>query len=755
MKIRASFLPAGLALLALLMGLAEAPAQFRPPPQGKPLTVEVPRGGTVTIPLTGSDRALRDLQFAIGRSPRWGRLSGLSVESRGRASVRYTHGDDEDSLSDNFVYTVKAGSGGAGRATINIKVVDAAPVLAAPKVVDFGEVVLGETPIRSLQVANLGGGMLEGKIKVPEPFAVETGGSFRLRRGRSADFAISFAPTAPGDFLYRASLSAQDPSVVEFRGRAIEPFAVTAKPSVLAVQPDDSRRTALELVNHAATNNVIRIALPPNSPVEVPREVSLAPGETVPLELLIKPQTRGEVPPFPVVFSTANHTNTLTFSAPPLPARITIVSAPNFGEVKPGFTYEADFSVRNDGGAPAPLRLRPGPTIRSMENTEAFDLASGETKTIKLKLRVKKDQTGPDSLPTDLLIDFNGAQIPVPVHATAAVEVPPVTEAAATPPVIPPSPPAPTPTPKPLGLNAEITLVRTNGTESLEWIERAGWSGYILQRRNETTGAWENYPPPQGIIASLLAWPRQIKHLLTTPIQREEASGFKPTEEPRGGADLLAEADATTVWRMVALPDGGAGHENVSVDFVLSGETLAAAPAFETDTPEVEPGQPDAAEPSDAGPTTEILASVINAGQHGASLLIGVPQNSAVKAYRLERGAMSIPLGLSPGPPREPAFVPIKHASEGTKVLGQAQVKAGDRELDLIRAQIEDLPAGTRTYWRMVPVGDATDARPTGVFVVETKPSPPFPWNTVLLGVLLSLLAGVLYLRWRINHPRE
>jgi len=754
MKIRASILPAGAALLGLLLVLPEASAQFRPPPQGKPLTVEVPRGGTVTIPLTGSDRALRDLQFNIGRSPRWGRLSGISLESRGRAAVRYTHGDDEDSLSDSFVYTVKAASGGTGRATITIKVIDAPPVLAAPRVVDFGEVVLGETPIRSLQVANLGGGMLEGEIKVPEPFAVETDGSFRLRRGRSADFAVSFAPATPGDFLQRISVSPQDPSFVEFRGRAIEPFEISAESSVLAVQPDDSRVVSLRLLNRAATSNVVRINLPPGSPVEAPREVNIPPGETAPVDFSIKPQTKGDVPEFTVTFSTPNHTNTRTFSAPPVPPRLAIVTAPDFGEVNPGFNYDAELSVRNDGGSPGHLRLRPGPMIRSAEKAEAFDVEPGETKTIGLKLRLKKDPTGPVDLPVDLLIDFNGTQINVPVRAVAAVEDAPTESAAAPRPVIQPTPPAPALPPRPLGLNAEITLVRTNDSTRLEWIERTGWSDYALQRRAGTAGPWENYPPPQGFIAWLLSLPGQLEHLVFTPIKRTEVDGMQPAEEPRGHANV-AGMDETSVWRLIAVPVGGTEPESVTADFILAGDSLAAAPEAEPETTDDRTAPPSTNELGAAPPLTEIVCSAIKAEQHTASVFIGIPQNPAAKAYRLERGAMSIPLGLSPGPPREPAFVPIEHASEGTRILSQEQVKAGDRDIDLIRAQIEDLPAGSRTYWRMVPSDAATNAPPTGVFAVETKPATPFPVNQVIIGLLLALLAGVLYLRWKINHPPE
>ena len=76
-------------------------------------------------------------------------------------------------------------------------------------------------------------------------------------------------------------------------------------------------------------------------------------------------------------------------------------------------------------------------------------------------------------------------------------------------------------------------------------------------------------------------------------------------------------------------------------------------------------------------------------------------------------------------------------------------------KLTLGVARIDGLPRGTRTYWRVVPTGPSGDLPPTAVLLVDTIPPPPFPWNTVLLGTLLALLAGVLYLRWRINRiPR-
>lgn len=65
------------------------------------------------------------------------------------------------------------------------------------------------------------------------------------------------------------------------------------------------------------------------------------------------------------------------------------------------------------------------------------------------------------------------------------------------------------------------------------------------------------------------------------------------------------------------------------------------------------------------------------------------------------------------------------------------------------------VPFRCMANWRLVPSGPQGEMPPTTVLLVDTQPHPPFPWNTVLLVSLFVLLAGVLYLRWRINRvPR-
>lgn len=718
-------------LAALLAAAAPSGshAQLTPPPQGKAVTVEVMRGGSLTIPLAGSDRKLRDLRFGIDRGPRHGRLGGLSQDGPRKASVRYTHGDDEDSTEDSFVYTVKAGTGGTGRATVNIRIVDAAPVLAAPAAVDFGEIVLGETPVQSFQLANLGGGVIEGTVSLPPPFQLETQGEFSLRRGQGQDFAVTFAPDAPGEFSSRVTPSPSDGTVVVFRGRAAEPFQARPASTVLTAAGDDTRSTTVELTNRALTNLVISINAPEAGPVRLPREVTVPAGGTATVDLAIPPEEKEVVPDFAVTFASPDYSSEWRFSAPPIPARLEVVEPPDFGEVEPGRTAEATIAVRNTGGAYGHLRLHLGPLIRPVESPEALDVAPGESREVRLKMRLKKDQTPPAEIP----IEFNGAKASIPVTANLAGEdaAPAATDAPA------PSAPrpvtivsAPEPGPVPLA-----TLARApGGTPRLEWTPQDGWKELRLHRNGIPFTGYGSFGLPWW--QSLLAAPSRIAGFfsgLVNPGGRARLPEIDPfavvqSEASREGVDLLpGELGAPVVWQLMGQRDGLAGERPVGSRFFVGPQGVTALP--------------------DAGtaPVTRVRGQRIEPGRNGAIVQMFLPHNPEITSFRFELGGLAI---LPEGAEFIPT--PLDAGLEVAASTGQAESEAG--KLTVLEARLSGLPAGSATAWRAVPLAGDRSLPPTDIVLVRTTPPPPFPWTALWLSVAGAALAGLLYLRWRASH---
>jgi hypothetical protein len=712
---------------------AAARAQLVPPPQGKAITVEVARGGSVAIPLAGSDRKLRDLRFGIDRGPRHGRLGSITSEGPRKASVTYTHGDDEDSVQDSFVYSVKAGTGGTGRATVTIKVVDAAPVLAAPATVDFGEVVLGETPIKSFQLANLGGGVIEGNVALPPPFHLETPGDFSLRRGKSRDFAVSFAPARPGEFMHRVSPSPSDGSVVVFRGRALEPFQARPASTVLAADADDTRATSVLITNLALTNLVIRITGPEGTPVRMPREVAVAAGGTATVELMIPASEKGAVPDFTVAFASPDYSSEWQFSAPSIPARLEILAPPDFGEVEPGRTAEAVLAVRNTGGTHGHLRMHLGPLIRPVESTEAIDLAPAETREVKLKMRLKKDQQPPAEIP----LEFNGAKASVPVLAgrTAEAAAPAEAHTAQTP------TPAATPAmeaPPLLTGDPKVTLTRAaGGIPRLEWTPEPGWTDYRLHRNGTPFSGYTDMQLTWW--QSLLATPGRIAGFFTglvSPAGRPRPADIDPfavgqASASSEGLDLLpAEIGAPVIWQLMARRHGETAEAPVGARFHVGPQGVHALPDAKT------------------APTTATRGQRISSERTGALVQLFITRDPSITSFKLERGHLVIqPEGVE--------FIPVSVEDMTSVQTSVGEAATADGKLTILSARIDGLAPGSATAWRAVPVAGERPLPPTQLMIVRTEPDPPFPWTTLGISLAAAILAVLVYMRWRMSRPES
>jgi hypothetical protein len=296
-----------LASLAIFFAAQSADSQAkkpeRVPPKGQSITVEVARGESVRIPLRGFERNLNPLTYRPLGRPQHGKLSGLEQyngpDRQGPAYIIYTHGDDEDSVSDSFDFEVKAGTTKlTGRGRVTIKIRDAAPVLSiTPEFLDFGQVAPGDPPVRRVvELANVGGGVLTGFLRPTEPFALEDDGGFVLRRGEKTHIPLLFEPKRVEEFVDRRQPLANDPTLLILRGQAVPPFVLKVKKTTFSPAPDQSRTNSVTVENQSERPLTVSIGLPPESPVEAYDDFALGPGESTEVILRI-PSGRKEVRP--------------------------------------------------------------------------------------------------------------------------------------------------------------------------------------------------------------------------------------------------------------------------------------------------------------------------------------------------------------------------------------------------------------------------------------------------------------------------
>jgi hypothetical protein len=743
-----------LLLGGLAFGFATFPAwaakkELIPPPQGKtPGVVEVMRGGRTSITLLGLDRNKRSLMFAIDRPPRFGKLGTISMtpDSLDQGTVVYTHGDDDDSTEDSFVFIVRATNGGpAGRATVKIRILDQPAKLLAPAELDFGEVVIGETAQRRFEISNLGGGLLEGDLETMEPFHVQGPGEFLLKRGARRNFTVAFSPTNPGPYSFRVQPSPHDPAIIQLTGEALAPFSVRPETGLFKLLPDDSRTATIAVRNNSSQTLSLAVEVSPDIPLESPGLVNLAAGETRTVELRLASSITQPWLNFPVRFVSPGYTEVCELTAPAVPARLLVVTEPDFGEIEKGGKAEAKLVVRNNGGLPANFEVQAGDSLRLLDAPPAISLAPGAEREIRLQLRSKKNET----LSPFLRLIFKGESIPVGVHARLAEPTPPAPAAIppANAPVAEPAPPPP-----PYVLDQDVSLVRKGEIARLEWAEKQNWKSYTLQHRQPDSALWTDYQSPrepEGFFAWISSLPQQIRRFLGSPIHREEPGTNSAGE--RGGVLLDPSAlGSDSLWRLRATPDGSTNPETLTSDFLITAQGLTPAPATAASV-ESRP-QTSTSPRRTEDPETRILSADIQPEKYAANLRVILDRDMDVVNFRLERGALTMQIDPADNIPLPPIFEPVAHKDGKAIIEGFSQAEREGKQIMIVAGRIEGLPAGTRTYWRLVPLTPNGERPPTGLLFVDTVPVPPFHWRNFFLWTALAMLAGVIYLRWRINR---
>ncbi len=738
-------------LLAAFAGEAGAQKQRPARPAGKSIEVEVMRGDSVRIPLRGFERNLNRLEYKPIGSPRYGRLSRVdqSDASEGQAPgyVTYTHGNDENSVSDTFDFEVKATTTGLrGRGRITVRILDSpAQLLITPAFLDFGTTATGDAPVRrTVELANVGGGVIQGFLEIPEPFALADEGMFVLRRGEKAKIPVIFAPQRAGPYLFPVQPVPGDRATLTLKGEAVQPFAVEADGFEFRKQPDQSRTASAVVKNQSQSPQQISVVLPPDSPVEPIPALELSPGATTEITLRVPAATKTRVAPFGVRFETEDHAMLLEFQAPPVPPDLTIVSPPDFGTVKPGTVAKATLVLSNAGGAIADCRLQTPKNLTTEDGAPAFAIAPGTAHAITLKLTPKKDQ----DLPTNVMVAFRDQKLSIPVVATWADEEPPV--ATDCDPFR-----KPPPTVAEFELNKGIKLERKNSATFISCREPQGWTNFILQHRMGGTGEWQDYQlpaPHEGLLGWITSLARRIHNLLDTPIERTKIEGVD-LEDSYAKLEIAPDKiDGPDAWRVLATPSGQSEPRPVSDVFQITSNGLATAepeaPVAQSTTAPA-PTQRPTIKPSALGPVTEMVGGGTRSERDSALVQVAFAQELRVRGFRLERLRSIAPIDPKTQIPQASEFEKMDPPGAEVELLGLAEGK----KFTVCTARISGLPEGSATWWRIVPLARFEELPPTDPFPVKTLPRPPFPWNTILLAALTLLLAGVLYLRWRMNRP--
>jgi hypothetical protein len=263
-----------------------------PPPEPNPLVVEVPRGGPVWITLSAYSLTSQIIRYRIWRKPKAGQLGIPQMVTADTAVVKYKPPAGAGPGEDDFAYEVQSVAGVSAPAVVQINITDKDPVLIAPDELDFGEVLPGETARRVLVLQNIGGGLAQGTVQVPEGWAVEGDAAYRMAPGVKQSFTIDFQPKEERDYTGDVEYTGDLQRATDLVGREVPPIAVTSG-AIELPQAGNMRVGTIQVVNRSAQPLTLRVATDPD--LEADATVNVPAKGAANLVVQTRPAAVGEI----------------------------------------------------------------------------------------------------------------------------------------------------------------------------------------------------------------------------------------------------------------------------------------------------------------------------------------------------------------------------------------------------------------------------------------------------------------------------
>ncbi len=261
-------------ILATLIAFAfPAVAQVRrdgsgaAPPPVISQTIAVHRGEKITVPLGIHGTRGELLEFLIRQPPAHGKLSPVKSTTMNTAVVTYTPSARATVAEDQFAYAVRGSQGVSAPGTITIRFaqpVVAPPKFRAPAEIEFPPVFPGQRSTAEMELANDGGGTIEGEVTVPEPWSIDGLKFFRLGAGQRATVRLVFTPTEPGVRAGEAVISGSERKIIPLRASAEARLAASPAQLKLTAHVGSQTRTGvLTIANHSEEDATVVVEAGP------------------------------------------------------------------------------------------------------------------------------------------------------------------------------------------------------------------------------------------------------------------------------------------------------------------------------------------------------------------------------------------------------------------------------------------------------------------------------------------------------------
>ncbi len=336
------------------VAVAQKERPINPPPMAEQVTVSVPRGGQVEIPLRASGRTPGTVRFLLRSSPSGGTLGAVHSKGRNHAVVQYTHSGAAGSSADSFRFAAQAvDSPVSAAAEVLISINDPPARIESERVLDFGEAFAGEAVELPLTLGNTGGTAAIVRPSTQPPWSVSGSGEVVVPPGGSARIVVVFKAGEAGDFVGELTLPGHPAATVALLGKTREAL-VFSPGGGLELSTEAGTETRMVVKNltgspkplEFSTPQGIRVRGPELVPPSGEAEVFIArvPGNKAAIQGQLVIRSGGFEKSFP-----------LTAGAAPPMLRSVPGTAIDFGSLASNDRSVRRFEVFNDGGTSARL----------------------------------------------------------------------------------------------------------------------------------------------------------------------------------------------------------------------------------------------------------------------------------------------------------------------------------------------------------------------------------------------------------------
>lgn len=362
---------------------------------------------------------------------------------------------------------------------------------------DFGAVFLGESRTLPVRIKNAGGGQLQGRLKVGEPWTLADPSELTLAEGEAKKILITFEPlstdTQRGSLIFECGTK-PFPEIA-LQGVGESRFEVPEKAAF--EQRVGARELRIPVKNRTAAPLPISVHRHP--PLEAPDSITLPPDSSGELVLNLPDRPFAEKSAL-VTLTDAATTRDIRIQLPPTPSRLEweIVGKNQLGIATPGRRVTLTANLRNTGGGPARavIRTTGDGFMLAHEQQDAFDIPPGDYVTVQAEWKFSEI---PGAVRAALIAETAGLP---PVQAAWEADIqPPPAEPEASPSRMPAPGAHPSPTPPKVLTKEEQEALRKRmpGDFSYRLEPELNWNAFFSTRRTAVAIVSWSYDGPETV----------------------------------------------------------------------------------------------------------------------------------------------------------------------------------------------------------------------------------------------------------------